>query len=61
MIKQIPLISFKSQCVTEPGFEHKLSDPSCVFLVPTTAHHGAIMPVPDVDDCPAKPTLTAGR
>lgn len=61
MIKQIPLISLKSQCVTEPGFEHKLSDPSCVLLVPITAHHGALMPACDVDDCSVKPTLTAGR
>lgn len=26
MIKQFPLISFKSEYVTEPGFEHKLPD-----------------------------------
>ena len=61
MIKQIPLISLKSECVTEPGFEHKLSDPSCVLLVPITAHHGALMSACDVDDCSVKPTLTAGR
>lgn len=40
MIKQIPLISFKSWYVTEPGFEHTLQSPSYVLLVPITAHHG---------------------
>lgn len=65
MIKQIPLISFKSWYVTEPGFEHELSDfrahvVSCWYpLQPITGLQCLLLS--DADDYSAKPTLSAGR
>lgn len=65
MIKQLPLISFKSEYVTEPGFEHKLPD----FRAQVATCWCPLQPIlgpqclllSDADDWSAEPTLSAGR
>lgn len=65
MIKQLPLISFKSEYVTEPGFEHKLPDfraqvASCWYPLQPILGLQCLL-LSDVDDWSAEPTLSAGR